>query len=206
MLASLASAGCSVFGAHTVELARYDVIESAGAIEIRAYPEQIVARTAMAGGSNAAFGRLFDYISGANAGEAKIAMTAPVVMGAPVAIAMTAPVVSDGETMAFLAPASYTLESMPRPTDPAVEIVAMPARTAAAITFSGFLSRESARAEEQHLRAWLERSAWRANGPAARAGYNPPWTLPFLRRNEVIIPVEPREPGGQASGSGVTAR
>lgn len=202
MLAALLSAGCSVFGEPTVETPAYETLASEGDIELRRYPALVMARAPMGEGSSTAFRTLFDYITGENDGGNEIAMTAPVLMGRE--IAMTAPVLMDGESMAFIAPRRFSAEDMPRPTDPSVEIVETPERVFAAITFSGFLTDGSVDEEEEALRAWLEASRWRAVGPALRAGYNPPWTLPFLRRNEVLIPVAPKEED-QASGSGVTA-
>jgi len=83
LAASLVTAGCSVFGGQAAPEPDYTVIESAPPFEIREYGALAVARTAAGGGYDDAlstgFGRLFDYISGANAGETEIAMTAPVV-------------------------------------------------------------------------------------------------------------------------------
>lgn len=190
MFAALLSAGCSVFGASGVEEAPYETLARDGDFEIRRYPVLVVARTAMENGeSSGSFGRLFDYITGANAGAQEIAMTAPVVMGRGTEIAMTAPVVQDGETMVFVAPRSFTPETMPAPTDPAVEIGTIPSRTVAVKRFSGFLSDGAIADADAALRGWLDAQSWAIAGPTERAGYNPPWTLPFLRRNEVLIPV-----------------
>ncbi|MEM6491419.1 MAG: heme-binding protein [Pseudomonadota bacterium] len=190
MLAALLSAGCSVFGGSGVEEAPYETLVQDGDFEIRRYPSLVVARTAMPPGDNgAAFGVLFDYITGANQGARKIEMTAPVVMGRGSDVAMTAPVVMDADTMAFIAPQDFTLDTMPAPTDARVEIGEIPGRTLAVARFSGYLFDSWIADEERKLRAWLETQPWSPSGPRERAGYNPPWTLPFLRRNEVLIPV-----------------
>ena len=190
MFAALLSAGCSVFGASGVEQAPYETLARDGDFEIRRYPALVVARTAMTDGeSGDSFRRLFDYIAGANAGAQEIAMTAPVVMGRGTEIAMTAPVVRDGETMAFVAPQGFTPETMPAPTDPAVEIGTIPGRTVAVKRFRGYLFDSAIADAEAALRGWIDGRPWTVAGPTERAGYNPPWTLPFLRRNEVLIPV-----------------
>ena len=215
IIASLAvgvlTAGCSVFGAQTVETPDYQMLAQSDDIEVRRYPALILAETAMGESEGEAFRRLFRYITGENDGGREIAMTAPVIMddgdAAGREIAMTAPVVMGEGSMAFITPADVAAAGAPRPTDPAIRLVETPERTMAAIRFTGFLSESSAQEEEEALRAWIAESDWRPTGPAARAGYNPPWTLPFLRRNEVLIPVAPRtEMADQASGSGVTAR
>ena len=107
-------------------------------------------------------------------------------------ISMTAPVLQsrDGaHEMVFVLPDDMTPQTAPVPTDPAVSLATIPPRRVAVVRYSGFLSRRAS-TEEARLRDWLARKGLRATGPAEVAGYNPPWTLPPLRRNEVLIPVE----------------
>jgi hypothetical protein len=191
----LGVAACSVFGGAAAPEPDYDVILAEPPFELRDYGELVVARTPMTDGSGAAFGRLFDYISGANSGARDIAMTAPVLNtdaadGAK--IAMTAPVLQSREgarEMVFVLPDAMTPQTAPVPTDPRVSLATIPPRRVAVVRYSGFLSRRAA-VEEARLRDWLARRGLRPTGPAEVAGYNPPWTLPPYRRNEVLIPVE----------------
>lgn len=192
--------GCSLFGVHDVASAPYTVLERAEPFEIRQYPTLLVARTAMAGdadkGSGDSFRRLFNYISGANGGKKTIAMTAPVLQekqeGEP--IAMTAPVfmsrATQARTMAFVLPEGYTLANAPQPTNAAVELAEISAQKMATVTFSGFLSESNIRAQTQVLEQWLRDRRLKPTGDATAAGYDPPWTIPFWRRNEVLIPIE----------------
>ena len=148
-------------------------------VEIRQYgPRTVVETQTISGRDSEAFTRLFRYITGANtqAGASRdIAMTIPV---------ETAP---DGALRFFLPRALAA--SPPTPTDPLVHIVALPAGTVAARRFSGTLSRDELARQQKILRSALIASGWHATGPAARFGYDPPFTPPFLRRNEVVLPV-----------------
>ncbi|MGY9050374.1 hypothetical protein P775_12220 [Puniceibacterium antarcticum] len=185
---------CSVFGSAAAPEPEYRMILSEPPYELRDYGALVVVKTAMDGGSRAAFGRLFDYISGANAGARDIAMTAPVLKTDSTAgteIAMTAPVLQsrDGaREMVFVLPSAMTLQTAPVPTDPAVTLSTIAPRRVAVVRYAGFMASNAA-AEEAHLRDWLAIKGLTANGPGEVAGYNPPWTLPPLRRNEVLIPV-----------------
>jgi len=205
VVGSVMLAGCSVFGVRSgTEQPAYGVVERlGGAVEVRRYAPRVAAEAVVAAkspeaGRNEAFGLLFDYISGANRGAAEIAMTAPVAVdSAPEKIAMTVPVetrpAGEGEVaMRFFLPASYTLERAPVPTDPRIELAAVPARTEAVLRFSGSRSAEVVQDRIAELTTALERSTWRATGPAVALFYDPPWTLPFFRRNEVAVPVAPR--------------
>lgn len=191
----LGVAACSVFGGAAAPEPDYDVILAEPPFDLRDYGELVVATTPMTDGSGAAFGRLFDYISGANSGARDIAMTAPVLNtdaadGAK--IAMTAPVLQGREgarEMIFVLPDGLTPQTAPVPTDPRVTLATIPPRRVAVVRYSGFLTRR-ATTEEARLREWISRKGLRSTGPAEVAGYNPPWTLPPYRRNEVLIPVE----------------
>jgi hypothetical protein len=109
---------------------------------------------------------------------------------------MTAPVAaasrSDGLAMRFFMPAAYTRGNLPAPTDPRIAVIEVPPETLAILTYAGSQSSTRAAVHEAELRRVLDGSAWRATGPAGSFFYDPPWTLPPLRRNEVVIPVEPR--------------
>ena len=190
-------AGCSVFGHESVETAPYQTIAApTDSIEIRDYPPIVMAVTSMTqadNGDNKAFKKLFDYISGNNIGDQKIAMTAPVIMSeqsqdAGEKIAMTAPVFIGDGTMAFVLPEKYTYDTAPKPKDDDVMIKTSEIGKVAVITFNGLLDKR-ADAMEEELRAWIENSEYTSTGNAMRAGYNSPWAIPITRRNEVLIPV-----------------
>ena len=125
LMGALAVSACSVFGSAAAPEPEFRTIAQDAPFEVRAYPELVLVRTPMSGGSRGAFGRLFDYISGANNGSRKIDMTAPVLeSGKGEKIAMTAPVLRDGtddgaEEMAFILPAGFSADTAPLPTDPA---------------------------------------------------------------------------------------
>ncbi|MEL7346914.1 MAG: heme-binding protein [Pseudomonadota bacterium] len=200
--------GCSVFGAPAAEEPPFSVTRQDGAIEIRDYAELVVVSTTVEADSRDSavgqgFSRLFDYITGANAGSRDIAMTAPVIVadgevalsveGAE--IAMTAPVLveeSAGKawTTVFVLPEAMTLDTAPLPSDPTVSLGTIPGRRVATIRFSGFFSDSNIAEAEAELRAWLEAEQIAHRGDFTSAGYNPPWTLPWLRRNEVIVTLE----------------
>lgn len=148
----------------------------------------------MDAGRNRAFGLLFDYISGANDGGAKIAMTAPVATGRPEKIEMTAPVATDADagTMRFFLPDRFDADSAPRPEDPRLRIVPLPEADLAVLGYSGLRTDYNAARARDRLEALIDGSAWRAVGPAENWYYDPPWTLPPFRRNELAIPVARR--------------
>ena len=192
----LLTSACSVFGGAAAPEPSYVVVRVEAPFEIRDYPELVIVSTAMTDDSGAAFGKLFDYISGVNQGNRKISMTAPVLQArGGDKVEMTAPVIQgrigDGESrqMAFLLPESFTFETAPLPIDPSVSLSTIPPRRVAAVRFNGRLSDEAAEAQRLKLIAWLSEQQIEPVGLAESAGYNPPWTLPPLRRNEVFIPI-----------------
>src|SRR5512134_3759810 len=150
IVCALLLTGCSVFGVRSgTEQVSYTVIAHLDDnTEVRRYPPQLVAETSVtapdeSSGRNKAFRVLFDYISGANRPQKKVAMTAPVeTAAAPETIAMTVPVETKVQAegsyaMRFFLPAGYTMETAPEPTNPEVHIVEIPERTLAALCFSG---------------------------------------------------------------------
>ena len=146
-------------------------------IEIRAYAPRIMAVTGM-DDSNGGFRVLAGYIFGGNAEEEKIAMTAPVQQS-----------MAGEKEMAFMMPAEYALEDLPKPEDQRVSFREAPAYTAAVIRFSGWASADKADENWQQLRRFLIAKDIDITGEPTLNQYNPPWTLPFMRRNEIIVPV-----------------
>jgi hypothetical protein len=147
-------------------------------IEIRAYAPRVMAVTGMDEDSDGGFRVLAGYIFGGNAEEQKIAMTAPVQQS-----------MAGEKEMAFMIPAEYALEDLPEPEDERVSFREAPAYTAAVIQFSGWASVEKADENWQQLRRFLIAEGIEITGEPTLNQYNPPWTLPFMRRNEIIVPV-----------------
>jgi len=192
----LAAAGAwTLYQRSSTEQTPYTVVARPGDAELRRYPATVLVETT-APSESVAFGRLFRYISGANEGSAEIPMTTPVeVAGRGTEIAMTAPVEvgtaeEEGVRMAFYLPAEYDLESAPRPTDEEVHLVAAPERTLAVVRFSWRPTRDRIESESERLLATLERADIESTGEPLFMGYDAPWTLPFLRRNEVAVEVD----------------
>jgi DNA gyrase inhibitor GyrI len=182
-----------------LEEAKYTVIMKEESFELRQYEPHIVAETMVEGdydkAGNEGFRRLFKYISGENQKKQSIAMTAPVSQGAgPEKIAMTAPVSQErtgGQwRIAFVMPAEYTLDTLPQPVDPAVSLRQVPSRRIAAITYSGSWSRERYEKHRALLETFMRKKKLQPLGEPVLARYNSPFTLWFLRRNEVLVPVQ----------------
>jgi hypothetical protein len=189
-------------GSH-VEQADYKVVKRAHGYELRTYPAHIVAQTIVRGpygqSLSDGFRILAGYIFGGNTKRESIAMTAPVVArkggtdAATERIAMTAPVVAtekdDSLVISFGMPRSYTLETLPTPNDDRVHIVAIPAKTFAVMRFSWYRSDARVRRMQQKLLAALARDSVATDGSPAYAGYNAPWTPPWMNRHEVLVEV-----------------
>lgn len=189
--------GCTLFGVQTVEEPPFKVVSKDGDVEIRQYQELVLVETTVAkpyeDASDEAFDRLFKYISGANRKEQKINMTAPVTMNPEgEEISKDLPFFQDetanGWRMSFVLPSQYTFDTAPRPTNPLVSLRRVEARQVAALRFTGRWRLESFRRGKSELSSYLESNGiefdpntWQA------AAFNPPWTIPFLRRNEVQV-------------------
>jgi hypothetical protein len=182
-----------------IEKAKYKIIERTGKFEIRQYQAQIVAETIVDSGfddaGNVAFGRLYNYISGNNRSKESIAMTAPVSQKADSEkISMTAPVnqqKSGGKwSVSFLMPSKYTMETIPEPLDSNVTLREVPPRKIAAVRYSGTWSRKRYEQKKSNLEQFIADKGLKIIGEAIFARYDPPFQLWFLRRNEVLIPIE----------------
>ena len=173
------------------------VVQSRGNIQIRDYGPMIVAEAEVPGGRKEAINQGFriiaDYIFGNNISKKKVAMTAPVVQQQSEKIAMTAPVTQVGSAdhwkVHFVMPTSYTMETLPKPNNDAVKLVEIPGKRFAVIRFSGMAGEDSLKDHSDELNNFIAENKLNAMSPPSYAFYNPPWTLPFLRRNEVIIEV-----------------
>jgi hypothetical protein len=180
----------------------YTRVSATGGIEVRDYAPQIIAEVVVRGGRGEAASRGFrplaNFIFGANAPRAKIAMTAPVTQS-PVGqkqgekIAMTAPVLQtrEGEPwrVGFIMPEGYTMETLPRPNDPNVRLREEPARRMAVIRFSGFAPEDRLDRQSEALERAVAAQGLRPVGAPIYAFYDPPWTPPWMRRNEIMVEV-----------------
>ena len=187
--------------AQSLEEPQFSVVGSAGDIEFRRYEPYLVAETLVEQGSdrnkaaNAGFRRLFAYISGDNEVQAKIAMTAPVQQQpASTKIEMTAPVRQtpspSGWTIAFVVPSEFDETSVPRPTNPAVRIRKVPEQLVAVVRFSGRWTDANVERHQAQLAAGLAAASVTPIGDMVTAFYNSPFSLPFMRRNEVMVRVD----------------
>ena len=202
-LAGFALLGVSLLlvakSAMAVEKAKYTVMEKENGFEIRQYDSQIVAETFVEGDleevGSEGFRRLYGYISGDNQKKQSISMTAPVGQESDSEkIAMTAPVGQEKKDnrwrITFLMPAEYTVETLPQPTDSRVKLVQDPGRLMAAIRYSGTWSEAGYEENKALLEEFIEKRGLIKAGEPIWARYDPPFMPWFLRRNEVLIPIE----------------
>jgi hypothetical protein len=182
---------------------KFESLRKEDNVEIRRYVPVIVAETTVDGDMDSASSRGFQLIAGYIFGNnERIAMTAPVVAEAQSSaekIAMTAPVSiepqnADGSKMAgaqrwrihFVMPSQYTLATLPNPLNPQVQLREIPAKTFATLTYSGINTESTVQEKTDQLLDWLKTQQIETIGKPQLARYNPPWTLPFLRRNEIL--------------------
>lgn len=184
------------------EQPKYRVVRSVADLEVRQYQPRIVATTVMADGDDTGdgFRVLAGYIFGGNSESERIAMTSPVESGGDPqrpeegeTIAMTSPVetgVEDGvRTMRFVMPSEYSMADLPAPSDPRVRLREVSGETVAAWRFAGRLRASEVEAKKQQAMRLAEEAGLEVTGPPRIAQYDPPWTLAWFRRNEVLIPV-----------------
>lgn len=162
----------------------YTVLRTMDDMEVRRYPEALVATVVRPGGaysevSNSGFRQLAGYIFGGNEGGRKIAMTAPVHMELG----------SDSSRMSFVMPDDLAMDSLPRPNDPDVRLHRAPEEVVAAFRFSGFANEQKIQERSAELLERLVQQGLTPLGPVRYLGYNPPWQL-VGRRNEVVVSVK----------------
>jgi len=197
----MASAATGVQAA--TEQPKYRVVDQVQSdIEIRRYMPRTVAEVVIPNtegrkARSQAFRILAGYIFGKNRAKSKIAMTAPVeTQRKGEKIAMTAPVQTQAAgglfRMAFFLPAEYSAKTAPAPLDSRVKIRTVPAVMIATYRFSGAPDEADMKRRWALLKSKLSGSKWRVVGKPVSYFYNPPWTLPFMRRNEVAVTVKAR--------------
>jgi effector-binding domain-containing protein len=183
------------------EQPKYRDIETLdGGVEIREYAKRIAAEVRVDAqdpeqARSEGFNALAGYIFGKNRQKQSISMTSPVeIVANGRSIAMTSPVEVSGRgdlmTMRFFMPANYSMADLPQPTDGRVKIVEVPKVTVAALRYSGSTKGTIIEAKTMALMDRLKPSQWNVVGPPKAFFCNPPWTIPFLRRNEVMVEVD----------------
>lgn len=191
--------------AMATEEPKYTVLEKSGNFELREYGPRVIAETLVDGSldeaTRAGFKRIADYIFGNNTSQAgaseKINMTAPVGVSPETVdkksekISMTAPVgmqkTAGQWRVYFVMPSQYTLATLPKPNNPAVILREISESRVAVLRFSGLAGEEKTANKTNELLSWLKSKEITPIAPPELARYNPPWTLPFLRRNEVMV-------------------
>ncbi|CAN1554482.1 SOUL haem-binding protein [Mycobacteriaceae bacterium] len=199
-LGQVAEAGGSIIGVRSgTEEPPFTVQRQVRGVEIRHYGPRIAAETTIDADEEKArsegFRRLAGYIFGGNTTKSKIAMTAPVAQQSSEKIAMTAPVAAqrDGSgqwVIRFFTPVEYTMETLPTPNDERVRLVDVPAETVAVLRYSGIASPEAVASHTGELLSTLRDNGFEPKGEPFSWFYDPPWTIPFRRRNEVVVGLE----------------
>ncbi len=197
-LIGLLAIGIPAAMASSVKEPSYTVVSESDGVELRDYAPLIRAEPLVRGpyrdSVSDGFRVLAAYIFGGNTGSVEIAMAAPV--GAEPAgtkIAMTAPVGAEatelGWLVSFVMPAEYTMATLPRPLDSRVSLREVSAHRVAALRFSGWAGEDTVAEKTTRLAAAMQKQGLVALGEPVVAQYNPPWTPPFLRRNEILVTV-----------------
>lgn len=178
-----------------VEKPKYQVLVQAKNIEIRQYAPMLIAEVVVSGERDSAikagFRLLANYIFGDNIAKEKIAMTAPVEQQEGEKIAMTAPVqqqsTGDAWQVSFIMPTHYTMQTIPQPLNPKIHLKQIPKKQFIVIRFSGLSSKEHITENENVLIAYIKANKISVKPSPKYAFYNPPWTLPPMRRNEIMF-------------------
>jgi len=179
-LAGLAWVGWGAYVSSTTDHIPYRTVEQAGDVDIREYPDLVVARTT-AESRSAAFGKLFRYITGANRADEEMAMTAPV----------ASEETDTGIQMRFYLPSSYTAAGAPEPLDESVTVDAEPGGMHAVMQFSWYATERRVATMRARLLGTLSEAGIERAGDPLLWQYTDPWTPPFMRRNEVAVRVDP---------------
>lgn len=179
------------------ETPKYKVVKSLKDIEIREYPSYIVAEISSSGQrdkvANESFMILFDYINGKNIPNEKIAMTVPVTQKGE-KIPMTVPVEQlkgdNNWKMSFVVPSKYNMENVPKPKEEKIKIYKQEKSKRIVIRFSGFSSDSNLSKHKIKLDKYIKENCIKVKSEAVYAFYNAPFTLPFLRRNEIMYVID----------------
>ena len=169
-----------------VKKVKYQVLKTIEKVEIRKYPEILLA-TVTGLPDNDAFGVLFNYITGSNRRSEKVDMTAPVITSEK--IEMTAPVITSDRKMSFVMPPKYSLSNIPKPNNPQVIIEEQLAQKLAVIRFKGYAGQKDVSRYKSELLKVLDKNNIKTGGEPVLMRYNSPFAPGFMRRNEVGVKV-----------------
>lgn len=162
---------------------KYEVLKSYDKIELRFYEPFLVAEVECKGlrkeAIQSGFRILADYLFGNNATSKRLPMSIPV----------TQQKIVDGWIIRFMLTDASHLDNLPQPKNPIVKLLSIPPTKFAVIRFSGLADDEKIQRYTQRLRQFAKSHQWPLDDQPILAFYNPPWTLPFLRRNEVLIQI-----------------
>ncbi|MDD1621839.1 MAG: heme-binding protein [Methylococcaceae bacterium] len=198
-LFGLLRAGFSVMGIRSSEEANYLVLAEDGAIQIRLYQPMLIAKTEIEAdysqAGNIGFNRLAAYIFGGNVQKQEIAMTTPVFRESNGHIETVDEASENAQgvnnwIMSFVMPPSFDSTTLPQPSDPLVIIQSIPAKKVATLRYAGSLNQQRISEYSQILLAWLDEQHIKRLSKPRSAAYDPPWTIPSLRRNEIHIDIE----------------
>jgi len=181
LVIGVAYTGWKLTSRNAYESAEYVVLKSDGAFELREYPDLMLATTDATSrqGNGGSFGRLFKYISGGNEDQKKIAMTTPVFMEDESTAA--------SGKMSFVVPKKVADGNIPHPTDQRVRLTQRSGGLFAVIRFAGRENQSMLDDQQRKLEDWIRNEGYERIGEPEFAGYDPPWTLGPLRRNEILI-------------------
>ena len=170
-----------------IEEPKFKILVDEGELEIRSYDEYLVAETTVEGSFDTASRKGFRRVAGYIFGENKNAT------GQSEKIQMTAPVTvkpdNEGWVLHFVMPSNYDMSQLPVPNNNSILLKKIEAHLAAVISFSGFTTDAKIQNKTEELKIWLEKKDFKIAGPQQIARYNDPFTLPWLRRNEIIFKV-----------------
>lgn len=172
-----------IFGIRLNEQPQYEIVRKDGDIQLRKYNKSLIAQVTVAGeyedAVKNAFKVLADFIFGGNKSESTIEMTSPVFQEQR----------HQAWTLSFIMPEKFNLASIPQPINPKIKLLELPSRTTAVIEYSGNNNEEKMMQAEQDLKAWLYSEGMTPKSETRWAQYDPPFTVPFLKKNEAHIDV-----------------
>lgn len=188
---------CSFFGAVNVEKSKFNLLEKSKNFEIRKYSKALIIQSETEedykASMNKNFRKLFKYIQGSNLDTQKISMTAPVTMQKKISINKESLIQEKsikGWKMSFVLPSKFNISSAPEPEDKSLTLIELPEKVVAVYRFNGRLTKKSIDKNVNILKNLLQERDIKVLSSARSAGYNPPWTIPFYRSNEIQIDIE----------------
>lgn len=183
------TSGCSLFGIQTEEQPQYKVLKKDSNKEIRLYDSYLVIKTQTKGtykdAQNKDFRILAGYIFGDNKTGEKISMTSPVRQYQT----------GDNWEMTFMIPKKYDLKDLPEPKSDNIEFKVLKKKTYGVITFSGSDNEEKNKRYAEELKSWIltNEKDFKIVSVPIYAGYNPPWTIPIFRKNEIMFELNKKD-------------